>query len=63
MTETIIYDDDMYGRLILETDGTTIAGKVASHTIDESAPLSEQVTLYPSISSLPQFHSMESMFI
>lgn len=53
----------MYGRLILETDGTTIAGKVASHAIDESAPLSEQVTLYPLLSSLPLFHSNVIDFI
>lgn len=31
--------------MILETDGTTIAGKVASHSIDDGAPLSEQVIL------------------
>ncbi|KAL1829284.1 hypothetical protein ACET3Z_007696 [Daucus carota] len=35
-------DEIIDGGLILETDGTTIAGKVASHTIDEGAPLSEQ---------------------
>lgn len=41
----------MHGRLILETDGTTIAGKVASHTIDEGAPLSEQVSLSRNLST------------
>lgn len=41
--------------MILETDGTIIAGKVASHTIDEAAPLSEQVSFreLSIISSLP----------
>ncbi|XP_048130011.1 coatomer subunit zeta-3 isoform X2 [Rhodamnia argentea] len=29
-------------RMILETDASTIAGKVASHSIDAAAPLSEQ---------------------
>lgn len=32
-------------RIILETDGSIIAGKVATHTMDDSAPLSEQVIL------------------
>ncbi|KAK1362815.1 Coatomer subunit zeta [Heracleum sosnowskyi] len=35
-------DETIDGGVILETDGTIIAGKVASHTIDEGAPLSEQ---------------------
>ena len=29
--------------IILETDANVIAGKVASHSIDSGAPLSEQV--------------------
>ncbi|KAL3651210.1 hypothetical protein CASFOL_004212 [Castilleja foliolosa] len=29
-------------RIVLETDGNVIAGKVASHTMDDGAPLSEQ---------------------
>lgn len=31
--------------IILETDANVIAGKVASHSIDAAAPLSEQVLL------------------
>ncbi|KAM0053168.1 putative Longin-like domain superfamily, AP complex, mu/sigma subunit, coatomer subunit zeta protein [Helianthus debilis subsp. tardiflorus] len=30
-------------RMILETDGNMIAGKVATHNLDDGAPLSEQV--------------------
>lgn len=29
--------------MILETDGNMIAGKVATHNLDDGAPLSEQV--------------------
>ena len=32
-------------RMILETDGNMIAGKVATHSIDEGSPLSEQVNV------------------
>ncbi|EYU43284.1 hypothetical protein ABFS82_08G131900 [Erythranthe guttata] len=35
-------DEIVDGGIILETDATTIAGKVASHSIDSGAPLSEQ---------------------
>lgn len=31
-------------RMVLETDGNTIAGKVSSHNMDDGAPLSEQVS-------------------
>ena len=34
---------DLYCRMILETDPTIIAGKVATHTMDADAPLAEQV--------------------
>lgn len=30
--------------MILETDGSVIAGKVASHNMDDGSPISEQVT-------------------
>lgn len=30
--------------MVLETDGSVIAGKVASHNMDEGSPLSEQVS-------------------
>lgn len=35
-------DEIVDGGIILETDGSIIAGKVATHTMDDSAPLSEQ---------------------
>ncbi|KAI6690167.1 coatomer subunit zeta-3-like [Syzygium oleosum] len=35
-------DEIVDGGMILETDASTIAGKVASHSIDAAAPLSEQ---------------------
>ncbi|KAI3466796.1 hypothetical protein Pfo_023459 [Paulownia fortunei] len=35
-------DEIVDGRIILETDANSIAGKVASHSIDSGAPLSEQ---------------------
>ncbi|XWS49362.1 hypothetical protein CRYUN_Cryun13aG0157100 [Craigia yunnanensis] len=38
-------DEIVDGGLILETDANVIAGKVASHSIDAGAPLSEQVLL------------------
>lgn len=31
-------------RMVLETDGNIIAGKVSSHNMDDGAPLSEQVS-------------------
>lgn len=31
------------GRMVLETDSNVIAGKVATHSMDAGAPLSEQV--------------------
>lgn len=30
--------------MILETDGSVIGGKVASHNMDDGSPISEQVT-------------------
>jgi hypothetical protein len=33
----------LFGRIILETDASIIAGKVATHSMDADAPLSEQV--------------------
>ncbi|KAL6585170.1 Coatomer subunit zeta-1 [Orobanche minor] len=35
-------DEIVDGGIVLETDGSIIAGKVASHTTDDGAPLSEQ---------------------
>ncbi|PWA70838.1 coatomer subunit zeta-1 [Artemisia annua] len=35
-------DEIVDGGMILETDGNMIAGKVATHSIDEGSPLSEQ---------------------
>nr|XP_043637651.1 coatomer subunit zeta-1-like [Erigeron canadensis] len=35
-------DEIVDGGMILETDGNMIAGKVATHTMDDGAPLSEQ---------------------
>ncbi|XP_047951466.1 coatomer subunit zeta-1-like [Salvia hispanica] len=35
-------DEIVDGGIILETDGSIIAGKVATHSIDDGAPLSEQ---------------------
>ncbi|KAL3824466.1 hypothetical protein ACJIZ3_020495 [Penstemon smallii] len=35
-------DEIVDGGIILETDGSTIAGKVATHNLDDGAPLSEQ---------------------
>ncbi|GER28397.1 coatomer subunit zeta-1 [Striga asiatica] len=35
-------DEIVDGGIVLETDGSVIAGKVASHTMDDGAPLSEQ---------------------
>ncbi|XP_047342121.1 coatomer subunit zeta-1-like [Impatiens glandulifera] len=35
-------DEIVDGGMILETDGSIIAGKVASHNMDETAPLAEQ---------------------
>ncbi|PIA39134.1 hypothetical protein AQUCO_02700370v1 [Aquilegia coerulea] len=35
-------DEIVDGGMILETDANVIAGKVASHSVDSSAPLSEQ---------------------
>ncbi|GER53534.1 coatomer zeta1 subunit [Striga asiatica] len=35
-------DEIVDGGIVLETDGSIIAGKVASHTMDDGAPLSEQ---------------------
>ncbi|KAH7867335.1 hypothetical protein Vadar_032065 [Vaccinium darrowii] len=32
----------IFGRMILETDGNVIAGKVATHSMDDGAPLAEQ---------------------
>ena len=34
---------DLIVRIVLETDGSIIAGKVATHTMDDGSPLSEQV--------------------
>ncbi|KAE8727763.1 Coatomer subunit zeta-2 [Hibiscus syriacus] len=36
-------DEIVDGGIILETDASAIAGKVASHSVDEVAPLSEQI--------------------
>lgn len=36
----------MLCRIILETDASVIAGKVASHSVDSGAPLSEQVHFF-----------------
>jgi hypothetical protein len=33
----------LFGRMVLETDASIIAGKVATHNMDADAPLSEQV--------------------
>ncbi|XP_051119530.1 coatomer subunit zeta-1-like [Andrographis paniculata] len=35
-------DEIVDGGIILETDGSVIAGKVASHTMDDGSPMSEQ---------------------
>ncbi|KAK4481980.1 hypothetical protein RD792_012895 [Penstemon davidsonii] len=35
-------DEIVDGGIVLETDGNVIAGKVATHSIDDGAPLSEQ---------------------
>lgn len=35
-------DEIVDGGMILETDGSIIAGKVATHTMDDGSPLSEQ---------------------
>lgn len=35
-------DEIVDGGIILETDGSIIAGKVATHSMDDGAPLSEQ---------------------
>ncbi|PIN22283.1 Vesicle coat complex COPI, zeta subunit [Handroanthus impetiginosus] len=35
-------DEIVDGGIVLETDGNVIAGKVASHNMDDGAPLSEQ---------------------
>ncbi|KAM7480578.1 hypothetical protein LguiA_028791 [Lonicera macranthoides] len=35
-------DEIVDGGMILETDGSIIAGKVATHSVDDGAPLSEQ---------------------
>ncbi|KAI3455580.1 hypothetical protein Pfo_012243 [Paulownia fortunei] len=35
-------DEIVDGGIVLETDGSIIAGKVASHSMDDGAPLSEQ---------------------
>ncbi|KAL1548058.1 Coatomer subunit zeta-1 [Salvia divinorum] len=35
-------DEIVDGGIILETDGSIIAGKVATHSVDDGAPLSEQ---------------------
>ncbi|XP_058227249.1 coatomer subunit zeta-2-like isoform X1 [Rhododendron vialii] len=35
-------DEIVDGGMILETDGNVIAGKVATHSVDDGAPLSEQ---------------------
>lgn len=39
--------------IILETDANVIAGKVASHSVDAGAPLSEQVIILWSPLSKP----------
>lgn len=41
------------GRMILETDGSIIAGKVATHNMDDGAPLSEQVPMPSFICNMP----------
>lgn len=41
--QSYIYAVNLYGRMVLETDPSIIAGKVATHTMDADAPLSEQV--------------------
>ncbi|GAA0150780.1 hypothetical protein Leryth_026633 [Lithospermum erythrorhizon] len=38
-------DEIVDGGMILETDGNTIAGKVATHNMDDGAPLSEQTII------------------
>ncbi|KAG5572830.1 hypothetical protein H5410_062596 [Solanum commersonii] len=35
-------DEIVDGGMILETDGSVIAGKVASHNMDDGSPISEQ---------------------
>ncbi|KAJ9537600.1 hypothetical protein OSB04_030333 [Centaurea solstitialis] len=40
-------DEIVDGGMILETDGNMIAGKVATHSLDEGSPLSEQVNATP----------------
>ncbi|KAJ8539313.1 hypothetical protein K7X08_013565 [Anisodus acutangulus] len=39
-------DEIVDGGMILETDGSVIAGKVASHNMDDRSPISEQVTCW-----------------
>lgn len=38
--------------IVLETDANVIAGKVATHSVDSGAPLSEQVLMYYDFHSL-----------
>ncbi|XP_071689502.1 coatomer subunit zeta-2-like isoform X2 [Rutidosis leptorrhynchoides] len=40
-------DEIVDAGMILETDGSLIAGKVATHSIDDGAPLSEQYLVRP----------------
>ncbi|KAI3497577.1 hypothetical protein L1887_40299 [Cichorium endivia] len=37
--------EDFFFMMIVETDGNMIVGKVATHSIDEGSPLSEQMLL------------------
>lgn len=45
-------------RIILETDGSIIAGKVATHNMDDGAPLSEQVMLVAFFSNKPDINEI-----
>ncbi|CAL5443801.1 unnamed protein product [Camellia sinensis] len=42
-------DEIVDGGMILETDGSIIAGKVATHSMDDGAPLAEQNNLNPNM--------------
>nr|GEV01278.1 coatomer subunit zeta-1-like [Tanacetum cinerariifolium] len=42
----LFLDEIVDGGIILETDANVIAGKVASHSVDSRAPLSEQVDFF-----------------
>ncbi|KAK6932251.1 AP complex, mu/sigma subunit [Dillenia turbinata] len=53
-------DEIVDGGIILETDGNVIAGKVASHSIDSGAPLSEQ-TLGQALATARE-HLTKSLF-